>query len=505
MSTGWESRLQILRRRAEDDILAPLRTHGWTAEIEQEVERGEYIIVAAERGGHSHKVAILYSSGTGNGIYRQLEEVVEHIFYQGQPYEVEQLARGVAAPVSSSDDFYAVLMRWNADSAEGKFAPATQEDEPTLAARPEHLVLLAEQPIDAIWLRIRQLQSITLAKKTVAGRARATGVSLCDEDIRSKAEGIAYALRNASDYYQLQPQSVSQRILNLYYGTLSFAFAEMLSSPNGASALGDIEDSTKQGHGLYTLDGDSDRIEKLVIGVLATGFFSSWAASMGLSSCEFPKKKARRYDDLTGFPDQSWLTLEELFSRVPEVADLHREIFDSPPAWVYPVYDQEANPRISLTRNNTPRTRSYVQLVDESARMAKETIASFPGPISEISEVSSDGPGRHCRDAVDHLGHEYWWGALPVHHSPFTHSALILPVFGEVGEFRAICFVLLYALSIVVRYRPSLWRRVQEGDLDHMRVLIEAFLAVAERTLPEQFLEKITGQRIAAKQPGSLF
>ena len=38
-----------------------------------------------------------------------------------------------------------------------------------------------------------------------------------------------------------------------------------------------------------------------------------------------------------------------------------------------------------------------------------------------------------------------------------------------------------------------------------MRVLIEAFLAVVERVLPEQFLETITGQRVFAKQPGALY
>jgi hypothetical protein len=46
---------------------------------------------------------------------------------------------------------------------------------------------------------------------------------------------------------------------------------------------------------------------------------------------------------------------------------------------------------------------------------------------------------------------------------------------------------------------------VQEGDLDHMRVLIEAFLAVVERVLHEQFLEKVTDQRTFAKQPGLFF
>jgi len=46
---------------------------------------------------------------------------------------------------------------------------------------------------------------------------------------------------------------------------------------------------------------------------------------------------------------------------------------------------------------------------------------------------------------------------------------------------------------------------VQEGDLDHMRVLIEAFLAVVERVLPEQFLESISAQRVFAKHPSYLF
>jgi hypothetical protein len=67
------------------------------------------------------------------------------------------------------------------------------------------------------------------------------------------------------------------------------------------------------------------------------------------------------------------------------------------------------------------------------------------------------------------------------------------------------CVVLLYALSIIVRYRPSVWRRVQEGDLDQMRVLIDAFLATVERILPHEFLEKIIGQRVIVKEPGSFY
>jgi hypothetical protein len=110
---------------------------------------------------------------------------------------------------------------------------------------------------------------------------------------------------------------------------------------------------------------------------------------------------------------------------------------------------------------------TYVRFLDRSARLTKDDIAAFPEPISEIMEVEPDGPGRHFRVAVNHPVKNSWWDVLNVHHSPFERNALILPIFGGVSEYRAICVALLYTLSIVVRYRPSVWRRVQEGDLDH--------------------------------------
>jgi hypothetical protein len=65
--------------------------------------------------------------------------------------------------------------------------------------------------------------------------------------------------------------------------------------------------------------------------------------------------------------------------------------------------------------------------------------------------------------------------------------------------------VLLYALSIVVRYRPSLWRRIQEADWDQYKVLIHAALDAIDRVLPQEFLQSITGRHIHAAQPGSIY
>lgn len=506
MSTGWESRLAILRRDAESKLLAPLRTHGWTAAIEREVEQGEYLILKAERAGVEHRVAIMYTSATANAVYKALAPQVEHIFIKGELYKLESYAHGVTTPVSTADDFHGVLIDWNNATSTGKFAPNTPAA-PIVALPPKHRLLLSEEPIEAIWLRLRQLTSVSLARKLVATRATNEGLTLDEVAVLTKAEGLAFSLRNAGDYFKTRDgQNVSQRVLNLYYGSMAFAFAEMLAAPTGPKSLADIEKITTQGHGLCTLDGEQEGLERVVVSTVATGFFASWMKFLGIPTEGFPTKKPKTYADLAKQSESSWLTVEALFARIPEVADLFLDIFTSKPAWLTPTYDQEANPSFSFfgkQRERPPTT--YSVFVDESARLTTEDIAAFPGPISQISEVASKDAGRHFRVAVDAAGKDTWWDALPVHRSPFERTALIVPAFGTVGEYRAICVALLYALSIMVRYRPSVWRRVQEGDHDHLRVLVEAYLAVIERVLPEQFLERITAQRVFAKQPGSLW
>lgn len=239
MDAGAKARLEILRRHAEHKILDPLRTHGWTASIEREFADG--LILTAERGGHPHRVALIYSSATDNRIYRQLAEQVERIYFNGQPYLVEQFTQGVSVPVGSADDFRRTLDEWNASSAEGKFAPSASTADQIPPSRSDHRFILTEEPIKAVWLRIRQLHSVTLSKKLIAARAQEVIVVLTEFEIHQKAEGVSYAVRNAYDYFLTKDASpVSQRVLNLYYGSLAFASAEMLAAPDGSKTLEDV-------------------------------------------------------------------------------------------------------------------------------------------------------------------------------------------------------------------------------------------------------------------------
>jgi hypothetical protein len=500
MNTGWQSRLGILKRDAESKILSKLRIHGWEASITAEIEQGDYIIIEASKGENSHKIALMYTSATANLFYKTLQSQVEHIFINGDLYRLDSFTQGITTPIIKAEDFHQVLSEWNKTSASGLFSLDTykENDDKKSNDNNQYNRIQSENPLQSIWIHLRQLESVTLAKKTIIQRAISESIELDDGITTSKGEGLAFALRNASDYFRsAENRNINQRILNLYYGTLSLSFAEMLASPNGPSALTEIEDSTKQGHGLFTVDGNSDKLEDLVVGVTKNGFYSKYMEFLGHDTQFISEKKPRKYTDLKS-ADKSWITLEGILAKIPDIGDLFVNIFESKPEWIVPVYDSEANQFGSS--NKTSKT--YIQLIDRSNRWSKEDVPTLGAPFSEITKLSSESK---FRVAVDHEIGSTWWSAITNHRSPYINQSIIVPAFNSVNQYRAICLAILYCLSIVVRYRPSLWRRVQEGDLDYMRVLIEAYLDAAERILPEQYLGEITGRSVIAKQPGSLF
>ena len=95
VDSGKQARFKILRDEAERKIVAPLRLHNWIANIDREVDAGEYLVISAERAGVSRRVAIFYTSATENGAYKQAATEVEHIFFRGEPYLVDLFTYGL--------------------------------------------------------------------------------------------------------------------------------------------------------------------------------------------------------------------------------------------------------------------------------------------------------------------------------------------------------------------------------------------------------------------------
>ena len=139
MSAGWDIRLKSLKNNAEQKMLTPLRKHNWTLHNVEEFKNGEYLLIDVERGGQRHKVALLYTSATGNAVYQKLVSQVEHIFLCSSNHMLEPYAYGTETPIDILDDFHDLLVRWNEASASGKFAP----ESPSPLAAAKKPVLLA--------------------------------------------------------------------------------------------------------------------------------------------------------------------------------------------------------------------------------------------------------------------------------------------------------------------------------------------------------------------------
>jgi len=365
----------------------------------------------------------------------------------------------------------------------------------------------SEQPLQHIWSRLRSLESVTLARRMLVRRGEAEETILPDPEIDSRASGVAYTVRTANDYFgSLRSVSLSQRILNMYYGVLALASAEMLARLESTKKdMHSIEEATKKAHGLITIEGPTNGFDDLIIVPKQSGFFASWLKVLGLPRNNFwSQKPPKRLDDLGA--NTPCANVAELFGRFPELDELFEEVFpDTPPHWMSPRLDDKANPqRVSLGPPVQLPRATYIRLQPARGRLDPELPRRLDCGLEQLSLVS-DRP-REFRALVRHPEHQFWHEALPLHvSSERRRGALIEPLFGSVREFRLLAFVLLYALSILVRYRPSVWRRVQEGDLDHFRTITEVFLDVAERVLPQRFLQAITGRGVYARLPGGLF
>lgn len=502
MDSGKEARLGILEAAAKLDIIEPFEKHNWECSIDGQFPNGEYIVVKLKKSDAEFKIGLLYSCATANGIYKILDKTVDLIVLNSEFYHLESYAYGIEKEVIEKSTIQTYVIKWNSLVSAGKIS-AGGPKKPKIKPREFTSYIQSESPIKQIWSRIKQFKTKGLSKKLVIERYASKGITYSSETAESKAEGLAFCIQNGCDYFEAaSEQKLNQRIVSLYYGAIAFASAEMLASPEGPSSIDEVENMTKFGHGLYTFDSiDDNSFEGFVVGVLSNGFFKKWVGFLGADVSSFPAKKPKKPADID-LSKNEVTTLIELFSRIPELEDLFLLVTDTPTNWLNFNHDSEANGSYGF---NKPRLReTYVTINDISCSKSKEDIAALSLPLDQIEYQASDYPGLHFKALVKHPEEEYWHGVLKQHRSPYTSSSVIIPVFGSVGEYRAICVALLYSLSILVRYRPSIWREVVSGKHENYLALVEEFLDVYERLAPQEFLENLLSKKVHVTQPGSM-
>lgn len=95
---GTTLRKALLMEDCINDLVRPLRSAGWAVEFTDD-SSDLYVKVSATSKEGVLNVALLYSCGSDNSLYKELERDCDVILYRGAPYLQEQFARGVKVHV----------------------------------------------------------------------------------------------------------------------------------------------------------------------------------------------------------------------------------------------------------------------------------------------------------------------------------------------------------------------------------------------------------------------
>ena len=216
-------RINIMRQN-DREIVHFVELLGWNLNEIKCIERHDTLVYSVQKENQqgetvTHRLALLYSQSTSRDVYRTLENEVEIILINGMSYDPNNtFSVGCKVPVLPEQDFRFVLTDWNLEllGIETLSEDAGRNEQEQLG----YITIIEENPLEQIYTQLRALTSHTVARKSVEQHAQRLQMNLSEEVIGCKAQGVSYLVQNAIDYYDsASTENMTQRMLNLYYGT----------------------------------------------------------------------------------------------------------------------------------------------------------------------------------------------------------------------------------------------------------------------------------------------
>ncbi|MFY0577980.1 YaaC family protein [Cystobacter fuscus] len=387
---------------------------------------------------------------------------------------------------------------------------------PQNRSKVEHLV--AENVSEAVWLRFRRLTSPTLCRRILTERAPALDSSILDK----KSEGLASAIQSALGYWETETRTLNAKVLTRYYAILQVSIAEQVASVDPTADLADAQRHTEQGHGFAALQSpDGEFPHNYHVACMQNGHFAAYCRSRGvdLSQVAF-EKRPREWARLKDGDKQRLISLADLLRRIPELRKLSEECLGGS-ALSFHIGHASKNSIIASNRasfrmgvpgrsaQKSPEEGAdkitYGAIYADPEKVGVEFLRSLGLPFKNIQLEQDELDGGECFiGEVHHPSAELWWNYFESYKSGYCGTSVVAPFWGGITDVFVIHFAALYALSIVVRYLPSLWHQVEHGRLDHIRALIENYLSIVDNVGPTLALERITGTRLVVSTPDSL-
>jgi hypothetical protein len=375
--------------------------------------------------------------------------------------------------------------------------------------------LVAEDVRQVVWLRFRRLTSARLCRRIVGARAPELPSDIADK----KAEGVASAVRSALGYWESTPASLNAKILTRYYALLQVTIAEQVASPEAAFDLAEIQRHTEFGHGLATFSRDGLPFpQSLQIAAMKSGHFSQYCRYRKLDVVQYSfDKRPKRWDALGSEEQGKVVALADVFRRIPELQPLIEECLGLYPLSFHVGHaSKNFGLRSARAREQTAKagvvgppppaqdqtTITYGAIYPHSVGITKAYLDALGLPFKNIQEEVDRPSGlKHFVGEVEHPAADLWWNHFRSYKSGYCGTSVIVPLWEIIDDPFILHFLALYALSIVVRYLPSLWHEIEDGELDSIRALVEHYLAIVDGVLPRLSVERITNARLRVVSP----
>ena len=499
--TGFKARLDILHNEIKNHIQPLLEGHGWAWEIESTHQQGDgFLIIKIEKNQVTKRFGIIYGQQVSKDIYSYIQNVADACLIYGMTFDSNcSFSRDFTKPLMLINEFLNILRDWNKEcevDIEEIYTPREYKI-------PSKIHLSAENPSEQCWMLINSLKSTEVCRRYISQRFK----NLLPEIINSKAEGISYLIQNVSDYYSTaQSQNITQRLLNLYYGTLAFMEADILMNSSEYNDLQSVENITKQGHGLCTfLPEENYSMENLYTCLQNHGLFPEWLKVHGYDITHFRESKVKKTSDIGDY----CYTFNSILNRLPELAVLMRLV---DPQYHTGYFEPQISHSLNQHGNGffktdkgyqSENTGSYIIFRDESFSSGIEDVKSLIGPLEQFNicedEYKSFSDTEYkCYSAfIRHdceNKNEKWDTFLNTHYNAYSPYSILIPLKGLKDDWSVYAVMTLYTYSIIVRYYPNIWRRMQFGEYDKYYAVCMQFANIIEKILPHIFYEYVSGQ-----------
>jgi hypothetical protein len=336
-----------------------------------------------------------------------------------------------------------------------------------------------ETPLIDIWGQLRYLASSANVYNLLCGKLASQRTFLFPEsdELKARSYEIASCIRQADEYYRSADSvSLATQPLLHFYGASALAKAVILAN------IPEVQLSDLNYHGLSTrptvapkfaeeLKAYNDRPKEWEVekeyAISNNGVFPYLCQAVG--------------DKVP--PNGCVFTFKELLSTIPDMARRFSH-FSEPSHCFYlsnfPEFNQDKKLHVSFS----------------SREKLRKVTTIFPEFVTQFEQT---GDGFVSCDPMDKYP-----PFLCIQEGTVAGIYLVRPL--ECGIYKSfpILFTTLYILSNVVRYKPTFWMKVIDGQTSGIISIVEAFCSIAKRRLPNDVLDAIWNESFKYGTPGYL-